>query len=421
MGLNLLRAKLAYKPHEYLRDFHNDREKYFIRAVVTGYGGGKTYAGCMELIKCSGINKGVPNIYIEPTYQMIKDILEPTLIDILDKNKIPYIHNKSEHNFIFPLWDGMIWLRSGDKPEKIKGVNAGVLGIDEPFIQDEEIFKIAISRARHPEAKIKGLFLTGTPEQLNWGYEMLIENPQPNTKMYRGSTYDNVKYVGEDYIQNLKAHYSEKEIDAYVKGEFVNLTTGNAYYPFSDANIIKKFEYLNYRPLEISCDFNVDIMSWHIGQEMNGSDFTFDFVELEGQANTELLCQMLKNKYPNQQGGWIFYGDIAGSQRRPETSRTNWAIIKDQFPNAKIYYQNINNIKDRIDAVNSRLKNSLGDSYYFITENCKRLIKDYRQVTWEMLLNKTKAGKLTHASDGESYKLFWKYDLRGKPQITSRL
>jgi hypothetical protein len=406
--------QVKYKPHSYIEPFHNERKDYFTRAIVTGYGGGKTYAGCMELLMCSSLNKGVPNIYIEPTYQMIKDILEPEMLSILDANNIYYQHNKSEHNFYFPHWDGHVWFRSGDKPEKLKGINAGIIGIDEPFIQDEEIFKIAVSRARHPKAVIKGIFLTGTPEQLNWGYELLVENPKPDTKMYHGTTLDNIEYLGSGYVENLRSHYSEKEIQAYLNGEFVNLTTGNAYYPFTDENIISTFNYINNRPLEISCDFNVDLMSWHIGQEMNGNDYTFDFVELEGQANTDLMCQMLKNKFDKHLGGWIFYGDIAGSARRPESSKTNWAIIKEHFPAAQLFYQNIKNIKDRIDSTNARIKNSRGEIKYYVTKDCKRLIKDYRQVTWEMLLNKGKAGKLTHASDGESYKLHWKYDLRGK-------
>lgn len=409
-----MNVAVRYKPHDYIRPFHENREKYFIRAIVTGYGGGKTYAGCMELLQCSGINKGVPNLYIEPTYTMIKDILEPELIKILDNNSIPYRHNKSDHDFYFPLWDGHIWLRSGDKPEKLKGINVGVIGIDEPFIQDEEIFKIAVSRARHPQAKITGVFLTGTPEQLNWGYDLLVAERKDNTIMYKGTTLDNLEYLGSAYVEQLRTHYSEKEAKAYIQGEFVNLTAGNCYYPFSDENIIDSFDYMAYRPLEISCDFNVDLMCWNIGQEKNTKDFTFDSVELEGQANTDLLCQMLKNKYVTHSGGWIFYGDVSGNARRPESARTNWAIIKEHFPDAEIYYQNIKNIKDRVDAFNARIKNSRGELNYFITKNCKRLIKDLRQVTWEMLINKGKAGKFTHASDGESYKHFWKYPLTGK-------
>ncbi len=72
------------------------------------------------------------------------------------------------------------------------------------------------------------------------------------------------------------------------------------------------------------------------------------------------------------------------------------------------------NIKDRIDSTNARLKDSKGNIKLRIHPRCKRLIKDFRQVTWELLLNKNKAGKLTHASDGISYMAHWKYPLTPK-------
>lgn len=349
---------------------------------------------------------------------MVKDILEPTLIEILDTNQIPYNHNKAEHNFYFPRWKGLIWLRSGDKPEKLKGINGGLIGIDEPFIQDENIYKIALSRARHPEAKIKGLVLTGTPEKLNWGYD-LIKKDSDNVAVYRGSTHDNASNLGEEYIDHLKEHYSDKEIQAYVYGEFVNMTTGLVYYPFTPSqNVIPNYTPVDFRPLEISCDFNVGLMAWHIGQELNGQDFTFDSVELEGQANTELMCQMLKSKYPNHRGGYIFFVDMAGNQRRTSATATDIQIIKENFPASPVFFNRIANIKDRTDALNARLRNAKGEVNYFITEKCKRLIRDYERVTWEMLQNKARAEDLTHASDGESYRFYHKYPLIGKIQST---
>jgi hypothetical protein len=225
------------------------------------------------------------------------------------------------------------------------------------------------------------------------------------------------KFIDQNALQNIISQYADKEAEVRQQGHFLNLTTGNAYYPWTDANITDSFEYMDYRPLEISCDFNVDMMCWSVGQELRGKDYEFDSVELEGQANTDLLCAMLKNKYPEHKGGWIFYGDISGSQRRPETSRTNWAIIREHFPGAETYYQNIKNIKDRVDATNARIKNNAGEVRLYVVKNQKRTIKDFRQVTWEMLLNKAKAGKFTHVSDGISYKAFWKYPLTGKPEV----
>ena len=252
---------------------------------------------------------------------------------------------------------------------------------------------------------------------ITYTYDEMIENEIGDSEVeyWYWRTSDNV-HIDQTAATRILGGYAEKEREARSEGHFLNLTTGNSYYPFSEENIIDSFEYMKRRPLEVSCDFNVDLMCWNIGQEKEGKDFVFDFVELENEANTDYLCQVLKNQYPQHEGGWHFYGDISGNKRDPAASRTNWAIIREHFPGASIDYQNIRNIKDRIDSFNGRIKNSAG-KHWFVTKNCKRLIRDLRQVTWEHLLNKNKAGKLTHASDGESYKMFWKYPLTGKIRV----
>ena len=223
-------------------------------------------------------------------------------------------------------------------------------------------------------------------------------------------------HINQVTLDRIISGYAEREQEVRQTGHFLNLTTGNSYYPFSEDNLIDSFQYTNGRPLEISCDFNVDLMCWNIGQERMGKDYIFDFVEIENQANTERLCLMLKEKFVKHQGGFHFYGDIYGNKRDPAASRTNWAIIKQHFPRAKIYYQTIRNIKDRVDSFNGRMRNAKG-VHWFVTKNCRRLIKDLRQVTWEHLMSKGKAGKLTHASDGESYKMFYKYPLTEKIKV----
>ncbi|KKK71061.1 hypothetical protein LCGC14_2917720 [marine sediment metagenome] len=252
---------------------------------------------------------------------------------------------------------------------------------------------------------------------ITYTYDEMIENEIGDSEVeyWYWRTSDNV-HIDQTAATRILGGYAEREREARSEGHFLNLTTGNSYYPFSEENIIDSFEYMKRRPLEVSCDFNVDLMCWNIGQEKEGKDFVFDFVELENEANTDYLCQVLKNQYPQHEGGWHFYGDISGNKRDPAASRTNWAIIREHFPGASINYQNIRNIKDRIDSFNGRIKNSAG-KHWFVTKNCKRLIRDLRQVTWEHLLNKNKAGKLTHASDGESYKMFWKYPLTGKIRV----
>ena len=353
---------------------------------------------------------------------MVKDILEPTLLDILDTNGIRYDYNKSDKNFKLRDWDGHIWLRSGDKPEKLKGMNAGLVTIDEPFIQDEQTYKVAISRSRHPKAKVKGVILSGTPEQLNWGYD-LITDEKEHFKVYRGSTYDNY-HIEASYIERLKASYGEKEIKAYVYGEFVDMTAGLCYYSFSDQNIIPNYTPVSSRPIEVSCDFNIDIMCWNLGQEVGGVDYTFDFVEMTGTAKTEVMCQMLRAKlnseYRERYSEVIFYADIAGSANRPEAAYSNLDIIRNNFPGSRIETRHIQNIGDRVSATNSRLRDSNGTVKAYITTKCKRLINDYRRVAWDHFFKKGTAGDLTHTSDGESYKFFAKYPLTGRIEVARR-
>jgi phage terminase large subunit-like protein len=284
---------------------------------------------------------------------------------------------------------------------------------------DEEAPEDIVKEQRARLIDRAGEFIrTMTPlNGITYTYEEVVENEKNDDEIvfWYFPTEQN-DFINQSAFKRIINSYGSKEAEVRSTGHFINLTSGQVYYSFSDKNIIPKnsYQYQKNRPLEISCDFNVDIMSWNISQEHQMKDYIFDYVELEGQANTQVLCDMIKNKFVGHQGGYIFYGDISGSARRPETSKTNWTIISENFPSAKIYYQNIKNIKDRTDSLNARLKNNSEIENLFVSKNCIRLIRDLRQVTWEHLINKAKAKKLTHISDGLSYMTFWKYPLSGK-------
>lgn len=405
-----------FKPQDYQADFYLSKKKN--KAIFGGNRSGKTISGAKLVIQSCLDNPGF-DCWGATWADMLVPILEKTYYDLLPKDgAIKYMRWTEQRGFS----NKIILFANGSKirfktydqgRESFQGAKKDIIHLDEE--PPEDITNECKARLIDTAGT---LLRTMTPlDGITYTYDEVVVNDKKDNEIdywYWDSSQN--KYIDQVTLDRTIGGYAAKEAEVRKTGHFINLTSGAAYYAFTDDNIIEKFGYMDYRPIEVSCDFNVDIMSWHIGQEINGNDYTFDFVELEGQSNTDLLCQMLKNKFDKHKGGWIFYGDIAGSARRPESSRTNWAIIKENFPSAQIYYQNIKNIKDRIDSTNARIKNSRGETKYFITKDCKRLIKDYRQVTWEMLLNKAKAGKLTHASDGESYKLHWKYDLRGKPQ-----
>ena len=294
--------------------------------------------------------------------------------------------------------------------ESFQGASKNIIHLDEE--PPEEIVNECKARLMDKNGM---LIRTMTPlNGITYTYDEIIVNPNQD-KEIEFFYFDNAfnPYINPDARERILGGYAEKEREVRSKGHFLNLTSGQVYYSFDNEANIAEWKYNPQLPLEVSCDFNVALMYWPIGQQSRDKDFEFDYVELENHANTDLMCQMLKSKYPDHKPEqWIFYGDISGSKRDPATSLSSWAIIQKQFPQASIFYQSIRNIKDRTDAVNGRLHNKQG-KYLFISNKLSRLKLDLMRVTWEMLLNKGKAGLLTHASDALSYKIFKKYPLYG--------
>ncbi len=401
-----------FNPHERQLPFHISEKK--VKCVFGGNRSGKTLNGAAYMVNKL---KTIPSFQARASTwaDMAIPVQQTTVHDLLPKDGSCTYRFSDKDGFyrnIVAFNNGSL-LRFKTYEQKAKTFQGVKLDLE---WNDEEAPEDIVKEQRARLMDRNGeMIRTMTPlNGITYTYDEMIENEIGDNEIeyWYWKTKDNPS-IDQTAATRILNSYAEKEREARSEGHFLNLTTGNSYYPFTEENIIDSFEYMKKRPLEVSCDFNVDLMCWNIGQEKEGKDYVFDFVELENEANTDYLCQVLKNKYSQHEGGWYFYGDISGNKRDPAASRTNWAIIREHFPGASIDYQNIRNIKDRIDSFNGRIKNKLG-CHWYVTKSCKRLIKDLRQVTWEHLLNKAKAGRLTHASDGESYKLYWKYPLTGK-------
>ena len=425
-----------FRAQSYQKEFFDSLKRN--KNVFGGNRSGKTECGAAHLIDLC-LNNPSFDTWAATWADLSVPVQQKKIYNLLPKNKlIRYAKWTEQRGFAnrIILFDNnsIMRFKTYDQGrESFQGTDKDAIWLDEE--PKEEIVNECMARL----IDRNGLLIrTMTPlNGITYTYDKVVlnETNDPEVDYWFWDSSMN-EYVDQDALTRIIGNYAEKEAKVRKKGHFLNLTTGVAYYAFGEHNVISEFDfdfdrmstvkgefqYMPTRPLEISCDFNVDLMSWGIAQEHQGKDYQFDFVELERHANTQLMCQTLKNKYAHHSGSYIFYGDISGNQRHPEASRTNWAIIRDEFPNAEIYYQNIANIKDRVDSTNARFKNALGEINAFITYNCKRHTKDFRRVTWEHLLNKghkdVKSELLTHASDGETYKFHWKYNLKGKPKTT---
>jgi phage terminase large subunit-like protein len=434
--------KLA--PHRYINPlpyqagFSHSKKRY--RAAFGGNRSGKTFYTAKTIL--DEIAEKENGIYLCATFSSISiKVQQKKFFDLMPKDGSfdgRFSIQRGFVNRVVTTDKGTIvyFMTYEQDREKFQGLDLDGIWLDEE--PPEEIWKELKARIIDRNGH---MWISMTPlNGMTYIKDEIVDNPDTdNIDYWFWPTAENT-YIDQSAVQSIFGSYAEKEALTRSTGAFQNLTSGLTYYAFGEYNLLSdydhsakqtkdgRFKYERTRTLEISCDFNIEIMSWAVSQQIGSDDFVFDAIESIGYANTDHMCQMLRDRYPDHSDfSMVFYGDAAGAQRRPETTYTNWDIIHKHFPNAKIVYKNIKNIKDRVDSTNARLKSANQEVHCFISKSCTRLIKDLKRVTWELLLSQAQRNKnlenkmLTHPSDGLSYMFYAKYPVPGMIKTTTGL
>lgn len=368
----------------------------FYRLLIGGYGSGKTYIGALRSLFLSYANKPIPGMYVSPSYALSQKTIVITLKEIMDRSEVDYTYNQQRNEFRIHNWDGVIWVGSGDKPDSLRGPNLAWAGIDEPFIQKKEVFDQMVARVRHPEAAQREIFLTGTPEELNWGYQ-LSSRTDMDMGIVVGSTLDN-EHLPQEYKDNLLSAYSSEQIQAYVHGQFVNLTQGRVYKDFSREHITS----LKTDGWEIGAgiDFNVDALSGIVFAHSKNHIHVFDEIRLRN-AGTYDLANELKEKYP----GIKVYPDATGSARKTSAAETDHDILRQAGFRVMSGRKNPP-VRDRVNSVNRIFRKNMAT-----VENCPYLIMDLERNVWRNGDIDKRDAEQTHASDAFGYAVHWLFPL----------
>lgn len=390
----------------------------FIKVLVAGYGAGKTIVGCKRIISNCLQNAPVVVATVSPTFPIAKKTIVETIIELLNGKQGHYgqqlwwRYNQQDHMFTikFRGRTGRISVLSGDNPLSLRGPNLGSALIDEPFIQDDEVFKQMIARIRHPLAKHKELLMTGTPEQLNWGYDLCVGElkDKHDVGFVQASTRDNY-VVGSEYVGRLEGALSGRASSAYVDGNFINLAEGTVYYGF---NSTKNGNVFNLQmpegaELGVGMDFNVNPMAAVVFWKRGNHVHYFDEIELPN-ADTEYMCSTLVDKYVKPE---LYrhnplvniYPDASGSARdtAAPAGKSDFSHIQDAGFTICANHANPKR-KDRYNSVNGKLGPKQGEPTTTVAPNCKRIIK-YLSLYSHEEMNKPQQKKMSHLLDAFSY------------------
>ena len=115
-------------------------------------------------------------------------------------------------------------------------------------------------------------------------------------QLIKMSTYDN-KFLPDDFIERMQANYDPSMLQAYLNGEFINLTTGQVYDRFTrEQNVTNIKPDIGIEPLRVGMDFNIGNMNAVIGIVQDQKLLIFD--EISKAHDTDSIAQEIKARYP---------------------------------------------------------------------------------------------------------------------------
>jgi len=380
----------------------------FIKVLVGGYGCGKTNIGSKRTISMALQNAPSPVAVVSPTYHLARETSILTISEMLNGKQTVYgrqnfwwKYHQTAHEFTIRYRgrNARILIYSGDNPLSLRGPNLASAWIDEPFIQDREVFMQMLARVRHPEAQHSEITLTGTPEQLNWGYEICEGEDKENFDLgyIQASTRANL-VLQEGYVGRLEEAYTEKAAAAYVDGGFVNLSEGMVFYPFDRMIHVQDLPLPSGAILGAGMDFNVNPMAmtvfWRAGAHMH---FIKEY-ELPN-ADTEFACEVLRDDFGDKIE--CVYPDATGSARKSSApgGKTDFYYIRRAGYTVEAKASNPKR-RDSYNAVNGKLKPKQGVRTLTISPECKKLRGYLLQYSYELM---RKQEKMSHLLDAFRY------------------
>jgi len=379
---------------DYQRNLWNSQA--FIKALVGGYGSGKTMIGSKRMIASCIFNAPVPIMGVSPSYRQAKRTTIPTIKALLDGRRIDYDWRPSDWEFRirYKGRQGTLWIGSGENPDALKGPNLAAAYLDEPFIMDKPVFDQMLARVRDPRSRLREIWLTGTPEELNWGYD-IIEGEDAGKyllEMVRAKTAGNLA-LPPDFIDTLRKAYDEKAVQAYMNGEFINLSTGRIYHQFDKCKNLQSVITPPGIPLRLGMDFNVNPMAACVFWINEGHMHVVAEIELPN-SDTEDMIKYATGRWP---GIVCAYPDPAGSARHTASAGgvTDHIIIENLGLQVFAHLAHPA-IRDRYNAVNTKL----GDGSLTFDPGCSKLRSYCERLTHEGI---RKMDHMTHLTDALGY------------------
>ena len=373
-------------------------------SVVAGRRFGKTFLATGALLRAaiSGNNRNV--WYVAPTYGAAKEICWNMLIETIPEE---YIQKTNETALTIKLINGsVIALKGAEKPNNLRGRALDYVVLDEFADMRPEAW-YEVLRASLSDRQGGAMFI-GTPKGRNHFYDLWAKgiDKAADWESFQYTTIEGGN-VPEEEIEQAKQDLDERTFNQEYCAEFVTYS-GLIYYSFSREESVLALDDDN-GTLHIGMDFNLDPMSAVICIRKGGKLYAVDEIVMYG-SNTDEMVAEIDERYPTR--NIIVYPDPASRQRKTSAGgRTDLSILQNAGFSVKVKKQHPL-VRDRINAVNSRLLSGNGERHLLISPKCKQTIKSLERQTYKEGTSQPNKDGFDHMNDALGYLVEYLFPIR---------
>lgn len=354
------------------------QDTHRFRVVVAGRRFGKTHLSIREL--CYHAKDPDQEVwYVAPTYRQAKQIVWRKLKNKLQDLRWTLKVNESELTITLKN-NSTIALKGADNADSLRGVGLNFLVLDEFADIDPEAW-YEVLRPTLADREGKALFI-GTPKGMgNWAHDLYMM-PTDNAQQWSSYQYTTVDggNVKPEEIEAAKRDLDERTFRQEFMATFETYS-GRIYYAFDrKQNCSAPLGNIDLSMVYIGMDFNIDPMSAVVAVRQGDKLYVIDEIRMFSSNTAEIVAE-IKNRYSNSK---VFvYPDPAARQRKTSAGgATDVTILQNAGFIVKVPHSHTP-VRDRINAVNSRLKDSTGQNHLFIHPKCKYTVEGLERHTYK--------------------------------------
>ncbi len=386
-------------------------------AFIAGYGSGKSHIMAINGFMDATHSSDAIVAFYEPTHDHLKTIIIPKIEGLLVDHGIRYALNKQDGTIMTSNSQiGDFMFKSMDNPSMIVGYEFYRAHIDEldtlPQDKAEEVWHKVIARNRQRPRGIEDvknrISIYSTPEGYRFCYKMWGKKDNQRYQMVQAKTRSN-PYASQEFIDSLLDMYTEEQAEAYLNGQFCNMTSSTVYSNYNrkihdSTETIKDSD-----TLYVGCDFNVDHQAATIYVKRNGGQQWHAVKELCEMKDTPEMIRILQEQWHSKGHKIIIYPDASGAARKSTNASTS-DIAELRLAGFEVRAHKKNpDVRDRIQAT----QKAFGSGVLFINSTtCPTVARCLEQQSYDKNGEPDKKSGNDHQNDATTYPIAYELPIR---------